>query len=323
MFNPDKNGFIYITGKIGSYLSFLLSTIDRKTLIFYETEDEAFLLREEIEFFSKKEVHLFPVYSDRVFEREDEIKRTGFLYHLFSDDRFIGLFPYSALRHPLPAHHAISGNVKKIRFGDTIFREDLINYLEDAGYELSTLVRESGEYAKRGSIIDIYPLPSQKPLRIEFLGDQVYSIRFFDPGTQRSLGETEECTLTPAKHRDDRSAMLYDYFENNMALVHRGLHMIIREFDDGSNSAFLEELGKRCGSMLNIDISGVEGEEEGITVKAVSNEDLKIIFETRKTEIFKILTERFRNEWNNFRYYLSFRQYTSPGGEAPGDLQEL
>ena len=306
MFNPDKNGFIYITGKIGSYLSFLLSTIDRKTLIFYETEDEAFLLREEIEFFSKKEVHLFPVYSDRVFEREDEIKRTGFLYHLFSDDRFIGLFPYSALRYPVTGRQAISGSVKKIRFGDTIFREDLINYLEDAGYELSTLVRESGEYAKRGSIIDIYPLPSQKPLRIEFLGDQVYSVRFFDPGTQRSLGETEECTLTPAKHRDDRSAMLYDYFENNMALVHRGLHMVIREFDDGSNSAFLEELGKRCGSMLNIDISGVEGEEEGITVKAVSNEDLKIIFETRKTEIFKILTERFRNEWNNFRYIYLF-----------------
>jgi transcription-repair coupling factor (superfamily II helicase) len=305
MFNPDDNGFIYITGKIGSYLAFLLSTIDRKTLVFYEAEDEAFLLREEIEFFTKKEVHLFPVYSDRVFEREDEIKRTGFLYHLSSNDQFIGLFPYSALRHPLPGHQAITGSVEQIRFGDTVYQEDLTAYLEDAGYELSSLVRESGEYAKRGSIIDIYPPSSQRPIRIEFLGDQVYSLRFFDPGTQRSLKELEACTLTPSKHSKDGNAMLYDYFESNMALVHKGLHMVIREFNDGSDPVFLEGLRKRCGSMLNIDTSGVE-EEKGITVKAVSNEDLKIIFQNRKTEIFKILTERFRNEWNGLRYIYLF-----------------
>ncbi len=306
MLDPDNNGFLYITGKIGSYLSFLLSTIERKTLIFYETEDEALLLREEIEFFAKRDVHIFPAYSDRVFEREDEIKRTAFLYHLFSDDRFIGLFPYRALGHPLAGQQAITGGVKKIRFGDIVFREDLVDYLEKNGYELSTLVRENGEYAKRGSIVDIYPPSSQKPFRIEFLGDQAYSIRFFDPATQRSLKEVEECALTPVRHRDDGLSMLHDYFENNMVIVHKGLHAVMRELDDGSDPAFPEELRKRCCSMLNIDISGVEGEEKGITVKAVSNEDLKIIFQNRKAEVFKILTERLRNEWSGFGHIYLF-----------------
>jgi hypothetical protein len=66
MYNFQKTGFIYITGKIGSFISFLLSNINRKTLIFYETEDEALLFKEEIEFFSKRTVYLFPIYANRV-----------------------------------------------------------------------------------------------------------------------------------------------------------------------------------------------------------------------------------------------------------------
>ncbi|MFZ2798736.1 MAG: hypothetical protein WAZ30_00805, partial [Syntrophorhabdus sp.] len=70
-----KTGTLYITGQIGSFLSFLLSQAGRKALIFYETDDEALLLREEIEFFSRKSAYIFPIYSDRVFEKEDEVKR--------------------------------------------------------------------------------------------------------------------------------------------------------------------------------------------------------------------------------------------------------
>ena len=90
---PEK-GYVYITGKIESFLSFFLSRISgRRTVVFYEGEDEALLLREEIEFFSKKPVSYFPVYSHRIFEKEDESKRISFLYRLFTDPDFIGLFP--------------------------------------------------------------------------------------------------------------------------------------------------------------------------------------------------------------------------------------
>ena len=98
---PDK-GTIYITGRIGSFLSFFLSTIaDRKIVLLYEEEDEALLLKEEIEFFSGREVHYFPRYSQRIFEKEDESKRIAFLHHLLTDGDFIGLFPAAALFHQL------------------------------------------------------------------------------------------------------------------------------------------------------------------------------------------------------------------------------
>ena len=101
MYNLDDDGFIYIKGQIGSFVPFFLSRTERKVILFYDSEDEALLLREEMEYFSGQEVYLFPPYSDKVFEKEDEIKRTGFLSHLASSERFFGLFPYSAVTHAL------------------------------------------------------------------------------------------------------------------------------------------------------------------------------------------------------------------------------
>ena len=188
---PDK-GTIYITGRIGSFLSFFLSRMaDRKIILLYEEEDEALLLKEEIEFFSGKDVHYFPTYSQRIFEKEDESKRIAFLHHLLTDGAFIGLFPAEALFHGLFPPEQLTRGSREVAFGDSILQEELTAFLESAGYELTSLVREQGDFAKRGAIIDIFPPSSTKPLRIEFLGDQVYSIRYFDPASQRSLKEVE------------------------------------------------------------------------------------------------------------------------------------
>ncbi len=59
MYELKQTGALYITGQIGSFLSFLISHMKRKTLIFYEAEDEALLYREEIEFFSRGNAYIF------------------------------------------------------------------------------------------------------------------------------------------------------------------------------------------------------------------------------------------------------------------------
>ena len=159
MFEFNETGFIFLTGKISSFLSFLISNIrnkGRKTVVFYDAEDEAMLMSEEIGYFSGKETYIFPPYTDRVFEKEDEAKRIGFLSHLVSDDDFIGLFPCSAINNRLTTPEMIADKTFKLQFGDTVFREDIIDYLDANGYELVSLVREEGHYAKRGSIIDVF-----------------------------------------------------------------------------------------------------------------------------------------------------------------------
>jgi transcription-repair coupling factor (superfamily II helicase) len=303
MYQLDKNGFIYITGQIGSFVSFLLSNANRKTLLFYDTEDDALLFKEEMEFFTGKEVHLFPIYTDKVFEKEDEAKRISFLYHLTADDAFTGIFPYSAITHPLTAQSAIIAHTKDLNFGDTVFQEELISYLDENGYEMVSLVREEGEYAKRGSIIDIFPPSTDKPVRIELLGDQIFSLRIFNPATQRSHDEIEKISITPSKVLKNEDITLLDYLEEDMIFVHKGIDSIFRIMgDDSKTSCHLEKLKAIFHSSLNIDISGIQGEEDGEIIEAVSNDDLKYLFEMKKAAVFETFSDKIKSDWREYRF---------------------
>ncbi len=78
-----------------------------------------------------------------------------------------------------------------------IKKEDLYNHLSNIGYSTVTLVNKTGEIANRGFILDIYPSNMDYPIRVEFWGDFIESIRLFDPDTQRSLEEIETVKITP------------------------------------------------------------------------------------------------------------------------------
>ena len=303
MYNLNKTGFIYITGKIGSFVAFLLAHTDKKTILFYDAEDEALLLKEEIEFSTGRNVYVFPAYSDRVFEKEDETKRLNFLYHLAADTSFTGIFPYSAVTHPLVSEDALLGGAKDLNFGDTVFQEELIDYLDKNGYEMASLVREQGEYTKRGSIVDIFPPSEDRPVRIEFLGDQILSLRLFNPSTQRSHEEVEKISVAPSKSPKDGEATLFDYVKEDMLFVHKGLDFIVRSVEEGGNQAVTKEkMEGLLRANLNIDISGVQGDEEGEVIEAGSNDDLKLLFEVKKTEIFKTLSDKLKGEWKDSRF---------------------
>jgi len=302
---PDK-GTIYITGRIGSFLSFFLSTIvDRKIIVLYDADDEALLLKEELEFFTGRDVHYFPTYTQRIFEKEDDSKRIAFLHHLLTDNSFIGLFPSEALFHRLFQAEYLTRGSREVVFGDTILQEELITFLESAGYEPASLVREQGDFAKRGAIVDIFPPSSDKPLRIEFLGDQVYSIRHFDPASQRSLKEIERCLLIPTRSSEG-DATLLDYLQEGSVVAHRELASLLNSNADTSPITSLEDLETRFSFFLNIDTSGIRGNEDGPVLEAVSNDDLRIAFEARKTEIFKTLAEKLRSDWAGFSHLYIF-----------------
>ena len=164
------------------------------------------------------------MYSHRIFEKEDESKRISFLYHLVTDDDFIGLFPLAAIDHPLfpPAlltEKSLGGGVRPDHVPGGARRLSLFG----AGYEPAALVRGRGDFAKRGAIVDVFPPSSAEPVRIEFLGDQVYSLRFFDPGDQRSQREIERAILIPASLAADKGITIIDYLPARAVVVHKGL----------------------------------------------------------------------------------------------------
>src|SRR5713226_1712227 len=84
-----------------------------------------------------------------------------------------------------------------VRRGATIDTEPLLRHLNTVGYSSTDVVEMPGEYALRGGILDVYSPEADRPVRIEFFGDEVESIRRFDPVSQRSSNPIDEALLLP------------------------------------------------------------------------------------------------------------------------------
>ena len=81
--------------------------------------------------------------------------------------------------------------------GNSVNMNDLVRWLETNGFLRSSTVRETGEYAQRGGILDLYPPGLPQPIRLDFFGDTLESIRSFDPETQRTLVQLRWLDLVP------------------------------------------------------------------------------------------------------------------------------
>ncbi|MDX1541583.1 MAG: transcription-repair coupling factor, partial [Geminicoccaceae bacterium] len=103
----------------------------------------------------------------------------------------------NALVQKVPGPEILGAGLFQAAAGERIDREALLTCLARNGYRRSGQVAEPGEYAVRGGIIDVFPAGDEAPLRLDLFGDELESIRTFDPLTQRSLGKVERIALRP------------------------------------------------------------------------------------------------------------------------------
>lgn len=108
----------------------------------------------------------------------------------------------------------------KLKKGDEINRDKLIEILESLDYKRDTIVTSTGEYAVRGFVIDIFITLSEHPIRLEFFGNTIESIRYFDEGTQISTEEIETITLiSNGEINTENKSSLYDYANNPIVVT--------------------------------------------------------------------------------------------------------
>ncbi len=88
---------------------------------------------------------------------------------------------------------------RPLRVGQHIELGKTLAHWVEIGYEQVTLVEEPGTFSRRGGIVDIFPADAELPVRIELFGDEIDSLRLFDPATQRSQRRIERCIIPPAK----------------------------------------------------------------------------------------------------------------------------
>lgn len=93
---------------------------------------------------------------------------------------------------------ALRERTREVRVGLTWDPLDLVEWLEEQGYEPEAQVTQKGVLSLRGGIVDVWPPAAAWPVRLEFFGNEVESLRTFDPETQLSRGGVEHVTLTPA-----------------------------------------------------------------------------------------------------------------------------
>ena len=101
------------------------------------------------------------------------------------------------LQPHLPPRQALEATCRTLKKGDELDLDDLADTLARLGYERVSTIDQEGTWSRRGDIVDIYPVSSELPVRLEFFGEELDKLREFDPATQRSLDPVDRLQLTP------------------------------------------------------------------------------------------------------------------------------
>jgi len=210
----DGIGVFGASGAAVSYLlSRVLSPLKRPCVILAPSDSDAERLVRELRFFmaggrNEGRSHLerlfsFPGYdisplSGLSPHQEIVTRRIESLFALTAGDHAVVVSSLEASCHRILPKEALVRSLEYLETDEDVDREALIRTLETLGYHRTSIVEERGDYAVRGGIIDLFPPLSPEPVRLEFWGDHLESIRSFDPLSQRSRNVLEETVILPA-----------------------------------------------------------------------------------------------------------------------------
>ncbi|MBN2615614.1 MAG: transcription-repair coupling factor [Bacteroidales bacterium] len=193
---PDKEKAAYFYNDLETLLGDSETDHDKKKVLFYPTTYKR-------------------PYESKVLDKAYELSRTEVLKRFVSDDRKTIVVTYpEALSEKVITKKYLSKNTMRLKQGEEVSLDFLTDLLVEYHFEVVDFVAEPGQFAIRGGIVDVFSFSNDHPFRIEFFGDQIESIRTFDPESQRSLKNLNNITLLPniqdRKIREERVSFM-DY----------------------------------------------------------------------------------------------------------------
>ncbi len=237
------------------FLFGLLQESQRPVLVVTASEEAAEALVEDLKFFAGTKglfaaeektgkenppISLFPSWGVLPFEADSPDSRTvgermRFLYSLISGSPGIYAVPAPALMQKLPPWELFAGSVSTITMTTRLDPDILAASLASTGYESASLVTRVGEFSRRGGIIDFFSPLHENPVRLEFFGDVIESLREFDPETQRSTGEIREAVVLPVRELIVNDAGTERFKKRlNASADEQGLPLdVVRQMEEG------------------------------------------------------------------------------------------
>ncbi|MFA0961676.1 transcription-repair coupling factor [Roseivirga sp. BDSF3-8] len=204
----QQHATLTLKGLSGSMDAAICSAVSRLMEGFhvYITHDkeEAAYFHNDIQALTGREVHLFPTSYKRPYQFEETenaniLMRAEILNQVnAARDTGMLLVTYpEALSEKVINRRSLKDNTFTARKGEQVDIEFLAELLSTYGFEPTDFVYEAGQYAVRGGIIDIYSFANELPYRIELFGDEIESIRTFDPVSQLSVDTIEKISIIP------------------------------------------------------------------------------------------------------------------------------
>ncbi len=145
--------------------------------------------------------------------------------------------------------------IKPLHLGDVIDFEQLKKDMVLLGYEREEQVEGPGQFSVRGGIMDVYPLTEEVPIRIEFWGDEIDSIRTFDVESQRSIENLESIQIYPASDfptEEIKRVSFLDYFKKDETILFLDEPVRLMEHGHNVEQEFVEAQANRCESGYDI-----------------------------------------------------------------------
>ncbi len=201
-FNTNiKNSKSFVVTGLTTFLRlFLLNEIvktEKKVLFITSTEQSALKYQSDLYSFFNKQSSIFPYQNSSMYEIiPSNIYDYSSQVNLLLNPQDIIIVPVKTLLEKFPSKSFFIKNKLSLKIGDNISQKELLEKLTNLGYKRSTMVNDISEFSIRGDIADIYTL-KENPVRIEFWGDEIVDIRFFDRETQKSIEKIKTIDILP------------------------------------------------------------------------------------------------------------------------------
>ncbi len=188
------------------------------SFIVMRSSHQAQVLARDLELLSTGDlpVHLFPDHETLPYDpfspHPDIIaERLKTLSMLASLQQGVVLAPVTSLIQRLPPADYILQRSFDLSRGQSLVIDEFRKRLNHSGYEVSEQVYQAGQYAVRGSVVDLFPAGSSTPYRLDLFDEEIDTIREFDPESQRSTGKVEKISLLPAREYPCDDAAVEDF----------------------------------------------------------------------------------------------------------------
>ena len=183
--------------------------IDRPLVIICQDDIAAKRMQEELKCFLGDTVPVLPnreltLYDAAVVSRAWEQKRLRQLFDLASGKSPIQIFTWESLSQRTMPPATLLHAAFRLETGKEYPIDELLSRLSASGYSRSHLVEGPGQFAVRGGIVDIYSPAANRPVRVEFFGDELDTMGFFDPDTQRRTDNIDELVVLPVGETQPR-----------------------------------------------------------------------------------------------------------------------